>query len=336
MKFFDTVNDGMVQTMNDFCGTTTNTYSFKKKARDANDALDWYCAIAFMSGLNWEFDDITQTSPPIDTQNLSTTTNRYKLNAFTEKIINLIKLEALDSNGKGINLIPETFDTLGSQGTGNESGVIAGISSDTFQERYLNAPSGTPKYYIKFGDYIYLDKTPSYNSTGGLKAYFNRPATKFTFIPFTVTIASPGVFTATAHGLVAGDTVILETDGALPTGLTVDTQYYVISSGLTADAFQLSTTSGGSAINTSSTQSGNHAFLKTNKEPGVNIMHHVALCRKAAVNFMTFNNTNGIYNSRLSLVMPEHIKDEKQIAAFFGKRDKDIRKRLTPAYQNNK
>lgn len=81
-------------------------------------------------------------------------------------------------------------------------------------------------------------------------------------IPFTVTIASPGVFTTpTAHGMVAGTQVVFNTTGALPTGLTVGTQYFIISAGLTATTFQVSATSGGSAINTSGSQSGSHTAI---------------------------------------------------------------------------
>lgn len=77
---------------------------------------------------------------------------------------------------------------------------------------------------------------------------------------FTVTIASPGVFSATGHGLYAGVPVKFSTTGALPTGLTAGTVYYVISTGLTADAFQVSSSRGGSAVNTSGSQSGIHSF----------------------------------------------------------------------------
>ena len=79
---------------------------------------------------------------------------------------------------------------------------------------------------------------------------------------FTVTIASPAVFSKTAHGLVAGEEVYFTTTGALPTGLTASTKYYVISAGLTADAFEVSATSGGSAINTSGSQSGTHSVYR--------------------------------------------------------------------------
>lgn len=74
----------------------------------------------------------------------------------------------------------------------------------------------------------------------------------------TMTIASPAVVTWTAHGLVAGSPVKFSTSGALPTGVTAGTTYYVISAGLTANTFQFSATRGGAAINTSGSQSGTH------------------------------------------------------------------------------
>lgn len=335
MQLFNTVNNGLVQELNRLTGATATTYPFKDKVADLGDGLDWYCSLAFKVGRNWEFDDSTETAPPIDTQNIVSGTNRYKLTAFTEKIINLIKLEIDDASGTGLALIPETLDSFGNVGVAGSGQLYTG-QGQSFDDLYINAPSGTPSHYLKYGDFIYLRPNPNYNATAGLKAYFNRAATKFEFVPVTVTIASPGVFTATSHGLSAGDTVILETDGALPTGLTADTQYYVISTGLSANDFRLSATSGGSAINTSGSQSGNHAFLKTSASPGINTMHHKALCNKAALNFMSFNNTNGIYNSRIALVAPLNQKDEQMITQFFANRDKDVRKRLSVRQQDNR
>lgn len=74
---------------------------------------------------------------------------------------------------------------------------------------------------------------------------------------FTVTLASPGVFTLVAHGLSVGDSLFLTTTGALPTGLAANTLYYVVSVP-TADTFTVSATEGGTAINTSVSQSGTH------------------------------------------------------------------------------
>jgi hypothetical protein len=77
----------------------------------------------------------------------------------------------------------------------------------------------------------------------------------------TITIAAPAVLTWNAHGMIAGDRVSLETTGALPTGLAVGTNYYVVSP--TANTFQLSATMGGAAINASGTQSGVHTARRT-------------------------------------------------------------------------
>ena len=79
----------------------------------------------------------------------------------------------------------------------------------------------------------------------------------------TMTIASPGVVSKTAHGLVLDDKIYFTTTGALPTGVTANTIYYVISAGLTADAFQFSATKGGSAVNTSGSQSGTHTLYRS-------------------------------------------------------------------------
>lgn len=72
----------------------------------------------------------------------------------------------------------------------------------------------------------------------------------------TMTIASPAVVTWTGHTLQAGDRVILTTSGALPTGLTAGTTYYVVNPA--TNTFQLAATPGGSAITTTGTQSGTH------------------------------------------------------------------------------
>ena len=78
---------------------------------------------------------------------------------------------------------------------------------------------------------------------------------------FTVTIASPAVFTLNNHGLVEGDPVYFTTTGALPTGLSANTIYYVIAAGLGTNDFRVSTTRGGSAVNTSGSQSGTHSLF---------------------------------------------------------------------------
>ena len=76
----------------------------------------------------------------------------------------------------------------------------------------------------------------------------------------TMTIATPCVVTWTAHGLWDGATVRLTTTGALPTGLTASTDYFITK--IDANTFNLSTTLAnqvaGTKIATSGTQSGVH------------------------------------------------------------------------------
>lgn len=79
----------------------------------------------------------------------------------------------------------------------------------------------------------------------------------------TMTIASPAVVTATAHGLVVGDKIHFTTTGALPTGVSTNTDYYVISAGLTTNAFEFALSPSGTVVNTTGTQSGVHTLYKS-------------------------------------------------------------------------
>jgi hypothetical protein len=75
----------------------------------------------------------------------------------------------------------------------------------------------------------------------------------------TMTLASPAVFTKSAHDLINGTLVYITTTGALPTSLSAYKQYYVRN--VTANTFNLSTTLTGALISTASlSQSGTHTL----------------------------------------------------------------------------
>lgn len=114
-----------------------------------------------------------------------------------------------------------------------------------------NTTSGGPvgQGGVIYKDYLFVCRSTAIDVFGPLSG-----------ATVTVTIASPAVFTKTAHGLSAGDPIIFSTTGALPTGLTAGTVYYVIAAGLMADAFEVSTSVGGAAVNTSGSQSGTHTY----------------------------------------------------------------------------
>ncbi|MGH6846763.1 MAG: phage tail protein [Methylocella sp.] len=72
----------------------------------------------------------------------------------------------------------------------------------------------------------------------------------------TISIAPPAVVTWAANGLANGQAVAFSTTGALPTGLTPGTVYYVVSA--TTNTFEVAAAAGGAPINTSGAQSGVH------------------------------------------------------------------------------
>ena len=308
MKLYDSISkDSIIHEVWRICGANANTYTLRDVIARVNSALDRFCHIAFQVDGRWSFDDINESSAPIDTQNISGT-NEYKFSDFTEKIINLIKLTVLDGDAVEHSLTVESMDSL----------------SQPFTELYDSSNTGTPTHYLKYGDFIYLRPYPDYSEANGLRAYFNRPASKFDFATFTLTIANPGVLTTAAHGLSVNDTVMLETDGALPTGLSVDTVYYVKTVPL-ATTLTLAATLGGTAIETSGTQSGIHYFVETSKVPGIAEIYQPYLARYAALPFLIEKSL-----PQVNAVASQIQADEKAIEDYFARRDEDTRNILKP------
>lgn len=72
------------------------------------------------------------------------------------------------------------------------------------------------------------------------------------------------LFSSTSHGFVAGDRLTAQVDGGtLPGGLSTTVTYVVIASGLTANAFRVSTTLGGSTIDVTSAGTGTLKFTRS-------------------------------------------------------------------------
>ena len=70
------------------------------------------------------------------------------------------------------------------------------------------------------------------------------------------------MFTLVDHELYIGDRIRLETTGALPTGLSVDTDYFVVYNGMTTSTFQVANFPGGDPIETTAAGSGTHSFIQ--------------------------------------------------------------------------
>ena len=152
--------------------------------------------------------------------------------------------------------------------------------------------------YVKIHDY--------WRFTGSAKAqqimaassqskifYFDSSGNRFECTPytgtFTVTIATPAVFTVSSTtGFEAGQPFYFTTTGALPTGLTASTTYY-ISSVDNATDFKVSASYGGANVNTSGSQSGTHTYYSKAVETGT----------AARINALTFNEKALFFRDRI-------------------------------------
>lgn len=273
MKLFEPITEeSILDEITRITGVTSAVYKNKQRIARVNFALDKYWALASDTAPKGTFDDVNHASIPVETQSLVAGTNAYKISTFTNEVLQILKISALDEDAKEMDLYREEFEHL-----------------DDFQELYSTdtGDRGTPQFWAKMGDYIYIRPCPDYAETNGLRAYVNRELSKFVWTSFTTTFASD-LFNATAHGLTTNDVVIFETDNSdLPSGLTEDTTvYYVIASGLTADVFKVSTTLGGSTITLADNGTGNYKFTKVNKEPGIPVIHHDYLARYSALPFI--------------------------------------------------
>lgn len=92
--------------------------------------------------------------------------------------------------------------------------------------------------------------------------------------PVTCTAtAATDLINATAHGLVAGNKIQFSTDNALPAPLKTNTDYFVLAAGITANAFKVSLTDGGTAVDVTDTGTGAHQFRRIdNDTASVNLM----------------------------------------------------------------
>lgn len=138
--------------------------------------------------------------------------------------------------------------TWGTGGTSTSS--IRLWSQQNFGEDLVFGPRGGNIYYWDATNGVNTRAVPV-SSLGGV---------------VTLTIANPCVITL-GVALSAGTGIKLATTGALPTGLTAGTTYYL--SNISGNTANLSATSGGAAIATSGTQSGVQSISEITTVPSV-------------------------------------------------------------------
>jgi hypothetical protein len=174
MTFNDTsTSQGICQEVDSICGSNTISYPLVDKTRRANSALSDFVTIALDSDTNWQFDDSNFSDLPIGTTNLVTSQTDYTLDVSMLKIL---KVECKDSNGNWIELVPVDQNDVNQP------------LMETFET------TGTPEYYDKIDSSVMLYPAPSYNSTAGLKIYYQRDASPFVSTDTTKVPGIPSLF----------------------------------------------------------------------------------------------------------------------------------------------
>ena len=162
MVYSDTTNrTGIIQLLEDLTSTqsaTSSSYPLATKTRDINLAFAEYMQLVIQSSGTWQMDDSNHTKYPNAKFNLVSGQQDY---SFTEdeqgnKIEDIYRVECKDPSGVWTLLTPY-----------NEMDEETALSQQETQ-------SGTPTRYYKTANGIFLDRTPNYNSTLGIRMYFTR------------------------------------------------------------------------------------------------------------------------------------------------------------------
>lgn len=148
------------------------------RTRNCNMALDDICALILQADGKWKWDDTNHTDQPIGKTSLVADRQDYGIAGST--FLKITEVQILNSAGTYDTLTPVTEDSPNGK--------------DLIRKRL----SGTPKYYLKKGDSIFLSPIPSSALTNGLRIFFQRDVHYFVVGDTT---AEPG-FAQPFHRLV--------------------------------------------------------------------------------------------------------------------------------------
>ena len=162
-----------------FVGADSTSYTTADITVSANRALDRVVALIRAAEGRWQWDDSNNTDLPIATTALIADQQDYNLDPTHYQIQ---RIEVQDEDGNWRKLEPiDTTDIY------NQS-----------MTDFLKTP-GTPKYYDKVGNSLFLYPKPSYSQTASLKCFYTRGPSYFTTSDTTKT---PG-FNTIFHQLIS-------------------------------------------------------------------------------------------------------------------------------------
>jgi hypothetical protein len=156
--------EGIVEEIDFLVNSNSDTYPIAQKTRNVNRALDDVVSTILGSDGRWQWDDTNYTTLPIGTADLISGQQDY---TFESDYLVITRIEMKDSSGNWQLLRPFDQSDYSPQDTRQ-------ALSD------LDSTDSLPYHYDKIGNSIMLYPATNYNSTGGLKAYFQRTAEYFT------------------------------------------------------------------------------------------------------------------------------------------------------------
>lgn len=157
---------------------STSSYSTTDITSSANSALEREIALIRDAQGRWQFDDSNNTDFPFATTALVANQQDYTLDINHYR---LERVEVLDQDGNWNKLIPI-----------DQTDIYDQSLTD-----FLKG-AGTPKYYDKTNNSLFLYPKPNYNQTASLKVFYERGPSYFTTADTT---KSPG-FNPLFHRLI--------------------------------------------------------------------------------------------------------------------------------------
>ena len=170
--------DGIVEECDFLVSSDSVTYPIEQKTRNANRALDKVLSLILSADGRWQYDDTNNTDLPIASTNIISGQQDY---SFNTDMITVTRVEIKDPEANWNYLNPfDQRDLMPAQPTPLPRWGTAGVSfNNGFSLTDFMETPGTPVYYDKIASSVFLYPAPNYNSTLGLKVYFQRTPNYF-------------------------------------------------------------------------------------------------------------------------------------------------------------
>jgi len=151
---------GIVQEIDFLVNTDSVKFPIEDKVRIVNRWYERTVGRILEADGRWQFDDSNYTTLPIATTNVNSGQQDY---SFAVRFLRLDRMEIKNQAGQWQWLEPLDQNDVRQQSLTK-----------------LGDQLGVPRWYDKLADSVFLYPRPNYNSTAGLKAYYQRSVELFT------------------------------------------------------------------------------------------------------------------------------------------------------------